>query len=333
MRTSRRLTEALLALCALVVMGTSAMAADPGLPYPWTAEVSDQKAGSVLVYNYYTSTAASPNIQNTRFNLTNTSTTSASFVHLFFIEGSSCSVSDRYVCLTANQTLTFLASEQDPGTTGYLVAVATDGINGCPISHNFLIGDEYVKTQESHQANLGAEAFAALYNGVLANCDGASISANLVFDGTAGYNRAPRVLAVSNIPSILDGNNTRLIVNRIGGSLIAGSSSGTGAVFGILYDDQEQSHSWNSSFPCQRVITLNNDFPKTTPRFDQVIPAGQTGWMKFWGTSDVGIIGAVINRNANAGTAAGAFNGGHNLHKLTLSATNTFTIPVFPPSC
>ena len=340
MRTSRRLTEALLALCALVVMGTSAMAADPGAPFPWTSEVSDQKAGSVLIYNYYTSTPASPNLQNTRFNMTNTSTTSAAFVHLFFVEGSSCNVSDRYVCLTANQTLTFLASEQDPGTTGYLVAVVTDGVFGCPASFNFIIGDEYVKVSDGHQANLGAEAFAALYQFTLPGCDGSSITADIRFNGsdgtvgtnTHGYNRAPRVLAVSNLPSILDGNNTRLIVNRVGGSLVSGAAS-VGSVFGILYDDQEQSHSWNATWGCQRVIQLNNDFPRTTPRYDQVIPAGQTGWMKFWGTADVGILGAVINRNPNAGTASGAFNGGHNLHKLTLSTTNTYTIPVFPPSC
>lgn len=330
MRTSRRLTEALLALCALVVMGTSAMAADPGLAFPWASEVSDQKAGSVLIYNYYTSAPASPNLTNTRFNLTNTSTTSSAYVHLFFVEGASCSVSDRYVCFTPNQTLTFLASEQDPGTTGYLVAVVTD-FNGCPYSHNFMIGDEYVKTESGHQANLGAEAFAALFVETLAGCDGSSVTANIVFDGAA-YNRVPLVLAVSNIPSILDGNNTRLIVNRIGGSLVSGASS-IGSVFGILYDDQEQSHSWNASWGCQRVIQLNNDFPKTAPRYDQVIPAGQTGWMKFWPVANVGILGSVINRNPNAGTASGAFNGGHNLHKLTLSTTNTYTIPVFPPSC
>jgi len=332
MRTSRRLTEALLALCALVVMGTSALAADPGAPYPWASEVSDQKAGSVLIYNYYTSAPASPNLTNTRFNLTNTSTTSPAFVHLFFVEGSSCSVSDRYVCFTANQTLTFLASEQDPGTTGYLVVIASDPDFGCPNNFNFLIGDEFVKTDSGHQANLGAEAFAALYtSSTVPGCDGNSITANINFNGVE-YNRAPRVLAVSNIPSILDGNNTRLIVNRIGGSLVT-TASQIGAIFGLLYDDQETTHSWASTGGCQFVRQLNNDFPKTSPRFDQVIPAGQTGWTKFWATSDNGIIGSVINRNPNSGTASGAFNGGHNLHKLTLSSTNTYTIPIFPPSC
>ena len=162
MRTSRKLTTALLALCALVVMGTAALAADPGLTYPLASEVSDQKAGAVLIYPFYTSNPAAANVQNTRFNITNTSTTSAAFVHLFFVDGATCSVSDRYICLTANQTLTFLASEQDPGTRGYLVAVSVDGVFGCPNAFNFLIGDEYVKLELGHQANLGAEAFAAL---------------------------------------------------------------------------------------------------------------------------------------------------------------------------
>ena len=85
MRTSRKLTQALLALSALVVMGTAALAADPGLTYPATSEVSDQKAGSILFYNFYTSSTSQPNRQNTRFNITNTSSTSAASVHLFFV--------------------------------------------------------------------------------------------------------------------------------------------------------------------------------------------------------------------------------------------------------
>jgi hypothetical protein len=59
------------------------------------------------------------------------------------------------ICLTANQTTTFLASEQDPGTTGYHLAIAVDGVNGCPINFNFLIGDEYIKLESGHFANLG----------------------------------------------------------------------------------------------------------------------------------------------------------------------------------
>ena len=194
MHSSRKLTQGLLALCALVVMGTSALAADPGAPFPATSEVSDQKAGSVLYYVAYSSSTSMPNRQNTRFNITNTSSTSAAFVHLFFVDGATCGIADRYICLTANQTLTFRASEQDPGTTGYLVAIAVDGVLGCPTSFNFLIGDEYIKLETGHHANLAAEAFAALYEGSLPGCDETSTSATLDFDAVE-YNRAPRVLA------------------------------------------------------------------------------------------------------------------------------------------
>jgi hypothetical protein len=52
--------------------------------------------------------------------------------------------------------------------------------------------------------------------------------------------------------------------------------------------------------------------------------------MKFWSPGDQGILGAAINFNA----AAAGFNGGHNLHKLTLALGSFFyVVPVFPPSC
>jgi hypothetical protein len=55
--------------------------------------------------------------------------------------------------------------------------------------------------------------------------------------------------------------------------------------------------------------------------------------MKLWGANDIGIIGATLNRNDNKRTAANAFEGGHMLHKLTLTNSVTVTIPIFPPSC
>ncbi len=334
MRTSRKLTSALLALFALVMMSAAALAADPGLNYPPTSEVSDQKAGSVLFYNYYTSGATSGNAQNTRINITNTSSTSAAFVHLFFVQDN-CNVADSFICLTANQTASFLASDVDPGVSGYLVAVANDGVLGCPVAFNHLIGDEYVKTTAGHAANLGAEAFAALYAGVQPGCDANSTTAALVFNGAfGGYNQAPRVLALDNIPSRADGNDTLLIINRFGGNLAVGAAT-IGTLFGIFYDDAENSLSTSfSSGACQFRSSLSNAFPRLTPRFETFVPAGRSGWAKIFNiTADVAYSGAMINANPNAAAQANAFNGGHNLHKLTLSATNTYTVPIFPPSC
>src|SRR5215468_3218597 len=162
MNTSRYFTHMLMAMLALLLMASVSFAADPGLLYPPTSEVSDQKAGSLLFYNVYTSGATSGAGQNARINITNTSTTSAAFVHLFFVDGSNCSVADSFICLTTNQTSSFLASDVDPGVTGYIVAVASHPVTGCPINFNFLIGDEYVKLSTGHQANLGAEAFSAI---------------------------------------------------------------------------------------------------------------------------------------------------------------------------
>src|SRR5262245_16090886 len=177
MRTSRKLAHALLALFALVVLSSFALAADPGLVYPPTSEASDQKQGSVLIYNVYTSGATSGTTQNARLNITNTSTSSGIAVHLFFVSDG-CAIADSFICLTATQTATFLASDIDPGVTGYVVAIASDA-NGCPFAFNWLIGDEYVKFTAGHSANLGAIAFAALYNGSLPGCDANSTTAEV----------------------------------------------------------------------------------------------------------------------------------------------------------
>jgi hypothetical protein len=334
MRTSHKHTSMLQALLALVLMSAAALAADPGIAYPATSEVSDQKAGSILFYNYYTSGATSGNAQNTRINITNTSATIGASVHLFFVS-ESCQVADSYMCLSPNQTSSFLASDIDPGVSGYIVAVAVDDA-GCPVIHNFLIGDEYIKTSTGHAANLGAEAFAAIpgKEGEAPTCNPDLPSAVLNFNGEpGGYNAVPRVLAVSSIPSRADGNDTRLILNRVGGSLMTAAST-LGPLFGLLYDDAEQPISFTITGSCQLNNSLSNAFPRTTPRFETFVPAGRTGWMKIWSQSEsVGILGAVINANPNTGSQANAFAGGHNLHKLTLTRQAVYTIPVFPPSC
>jgi hypothetical protein len=340
MRTSRNLIHGLLAFCALLVVSSAAFAADPGLPYPANSEVSDQKAGSVLFYNTYTSSASAPAQENTRVNITNTSSQFSVALHVFFVEGTSCGVADTFICLTRNQTASFTTSDADPGTRGYIVAVAVN-FRGLPINFNFLIGDEYVKYASGHAANLGAEAIAA----VGGEDDGAAGSAgspisggaqdepavSVAFDGTPGhYNRLPRVLADDSIPSRLDGNDTKLIVNRVGGGNLVTGAATLGTLFAVIYDDAENTFSTSFTGQCHLELSLGaNNLPRVIGGWNALIPAGHTGWMKFWSTSDIAILGSAINFNAGAG----GFNGGHNLHKLTLTATGTLVIPVFPASC
>ena len=287
---------------------------------------SDQKPGSVLVYPIYTSSSTAPNRSNSSMSLTNTSTSSAAFVHLFFVNGSNCTVSDRYVCLTANQTTTFYAADSDPDVTGFLVAVATDQ-NGWPLNFNHLIGDAYVKTViggSSFAGSYAAEAFAAVRD---QTPNLTATTAPINFNGV-DYDLAPRVLAVSSILARPDGNFTWILVASLNGSLITGPSS-IGNIFGLLYDDAEDATSWTVTAGCQWRVILSDETPRMVPRFEIKIPSTRTGWMKFWSlNANGGIAGVVFNANANAD----GYNGGRTLHKLTLT-TSGYTIPVLPPFC
>ena len=303
-----------------------------GLAFPASSEASDQKAGSVLIFPFYSSSGTNRTRENTRFNLTNIEPSRSVAVHLFFVQDESASVADAYVCLTPNQTTSFMASDLDPDVAGYLVAIAVDDRTGCPINFNFLLGDEFVKLNSGHAANLPAVAFAAL-TGAPPACDGNSVTAEVRFDGVS-YNAAPRALAVDSIASAVDGNSTLLVVDRIGGNLGTGVST-VGQLFGVLYDDTEHAYSFERSTTRRqfRAILSNTDFPRTVPRFTNVIPAGRTGWMKFWRDDDGGIIGAAINFNPNTLASGSAFNQGHNLHHLTLTTASSFIVPIFPPGC
>ncbi|MEP7337417.1 MAG: Ig-like domain repeat protein, partial [Acidobacteriota bacterium] len=328
---SRTICARVTSLSPFVIARTTQSLVGPGLAYPATSVVSDQKAGSVLIYNLYTSSTAAPNQQNTRISLTNTHPARRVAAHLFFIDGSTCAVSDASLCLSQNQTTSFLANDLDPGVTGYLIVVAVDEATGCPVNFNFLIGDEFVKLSSGHAANLSAESFAALEAGLPA-CDANATTALLRFDG-ASYNLAPRVLALSNIPDRASGNDALLVVNRFGGNLSVGASM-LDALSGLLYNDQENGFSFAiTPGGCQMRASLTNNFPRTAPRFEQIIPVGHSGWMKIFSSTDAAILGAAINFNQSAGTNSSAFNQGRNLHKLSLTSAASLTIPVFPPNC
>lgn len=303
---------------------------ETGKPLPPTSEASHQKPGSVLFFNFYTSNAANSQRENTRLSLTNTSTTDMTYLHLFFVNGDTCDVSDLFLCLTAGETVSFLASEIDPGVTGYLVAVAVSELFGCPLNFNYLIGNADIKLASGHAASLGAESFAALTN-ELTPCNQNVTRAELLFDGVH-YNRAPRTLAIPSLVSLQDGNVTFLVLNRLGGDL-SSNVAPLSKLSGLVYDDIERRFSFTAQGGCQLRQMFSSNFPRTSPRYQQIIGSGQTGWLKIWQDEDFGMLGAAINFNANANALPIPVTGGQNLHKLTFTNTASFTMPVIRPRC
>jgi len=313
-----------------VILDTSNRFNAPGNRLPDNAAISDQKAGSLLIFPVYTSSAASPNSQNTRISLTNAANSRSANVRLFFVNGATGAVADLFICLTPNQTSVFLISDIDPGVTGFLITVAVDGA-GCPTRHNVLVGDEYVKFTSGHAANLGALAVAALKDKPT-TCPVGSQLAELRFDDVS-YNALPRSVAASNLAARSTGNDSLLVLNRLDGNLAAGAPP-LGAVSGLLIDDIENNYSFTfNASSCQFISAINGNFPRTNPRFDQIILSGRSGWMKLWTAEDVPLCGALINFNGNFRASAAAFNQGHNLHALATTTAGQFTVPIVTPPC
>jgi hypothetical protein len=335
----------LTASVAALLFSVVVQAAEPVFDPPRKAilnvpsQVSDQNRGSVLFYNIFTSLARMPDEENTLISITNTNNENRVTVHFFFVDNTRCAPADTYLCLTSNQTIKFTASDSDPGTRGYLVGFAVDPITGLAIPFDWLVGDEYVNFATGHSANLAAEAINVAFLPFLNFTSQGGYATTLLFDGIH-YNRVPRVLLADSILPPDDGNDTLLILNRFGGSLITGAGT-IGPMTGVLYDDAENAVIYDFTGGCQFVASFSDSFPLTVPRLSTFIPRGHSGWTKFWATSTVdqrplgsandtrAIFGAVINFNQSRGS----FNGGHNLHVLNFNPITTLTLPAFPLNC
>ena len=320
--TSHKFTRLFFSLAALIVLAASALAGAA----PTNVGVSDQKAGSVLAFPYYTSEAGS----DTRLTISNTGNDSA-IVHMFFVD-KSCNQADQYICLTANASQSFLASEYDPSNSGYLLAVAVD-YNGAPIKNNVLIGNAFLN-DGAYVGNYGAEAFwANLGSAVLAQ-DG--MSATLVFDGDKGLDALP-TQHVAEIQSPNDSVGQKIIVAGLAGSIIGGNTGGAASQVGIgvAYNDGEKPGSFSSPFSgnCIKTATITPTSPRVPGGLGSIagvnnnalIPAGRTGTLK-WNTG--GTVGLILTPKQGTNKWSGI----RTLHK-TATTPKTLVIPVFTPGC
>ena len=303
MQTSHKITRIFFALMTLIVLAAGALAQTD-------ISVSDQKAGSALVYPFYTSDSQTK--ADTRITLSNIGTREAA-VHLFFLD-KSCNQADTYVCLTPNASIALKASEFDPDVKGgWLLAVGVDAA-GNPFNYNSLIGNAFV-IDGDYIGNYGAEAFRDLRT-IRTNGERASFTVD-----------APDQFAVE-IQSPNDAAGQRIVTVGLSGSLVDMTLKGAGhSGIGQLYNGNEKPFGSFSKFltdgcRSEAIITATN--PRVPLGLGVLIPSGQVGTMKW--NSVAGSVGLIMTpRTAK-------WSGIRTLHKTRQVAT-TIIIPVFFPGC
>ncbi|MFN7929828.1 MAG: right-handed parallel beta-helix repeat-containing protein [Blastocatellia bacterium] len=284
--------------------------------------VSDQKPGSLLVFPYYTSTIGGGS--DTRLTISNISTAASTianqtYVHLFLIDGTSCQAADFFLCLTPNATFSFKASEYDPGTTGYLIAVAVDA-QGRPAQNNVLIGNAFVNTPQIADT-YGAESFWANTSAVaIVNGN----TATLYFD-QLGYDAVPKQFTVE-IQSPLNAVGQQVITASLSGDLTTSTLTGAAQVgTGQAFNEKELFSSFSGwlNGTCQARGTISTTAPRVPNGLGNLIKTGQSGALKF---NVGGAVGLLLTPRG------GAWTGIRTLHKTQTTAT-TLTIPIFVPVC
>lgn len=310
--------------------------------------VSDQKPASLLVFPYYNTQLVGATQNNARIAITNTHESQQVFVHMFFLEGASCTPSDFFICLTANGGITMFANDIDPNNVGYILAVAVDGLTGFPIAHNALIGNAFINAvigTDLYIGNYSAEGFAA-FGAPSTNAGGV---ATLNFNGgpttnppTAGYDLIPNQFAIQIqnatvapgqriVMAGLTGDMTIPDPNNPNNSSVTGAGqSGTGRVI----SEGEIPYSFTRFLlqGCQSIGLITTTSPRLAAPLATIIPATQTGQMRIGVTAAVGLIMTPQSTNL---AAQRQYIGIRTLHKVGLApATTTLVIPTFvPPSC
>jgi hypothetical protein len=289
--------------------------------------VGDQKPGSVLFFNRYTSSASNPALEDTKLNLTNTSPNATAYVRLFLVNSATCETTDYGICLAAQETMSLQLSDLDPGVKGYLVAVATNP-QGEPIQFNWLIGNVIVKQSAANigrlfTAVLGGMAIAKRNSSVVANTNGV---AEMIFDDV-NYERLPGQIAFDSVPSQFNGSNSTTV------SLFRPTPNLTGEVTSTSVqltawgrDDQNEVISTGGNV----LATCYSDFAVVALRFNpttiaQLLPTGATAWFAASSVEGQPLMGSHLN--------SGDFNGGGNARPLTFVTEYKIRVPVTPVTC
>ncbi len=319
MKASRKLTHIFFLLLLLGGMKVATFAQNT---FP-ASSFNDQHAGWLLVYPYYTSNSAIKGY-DTEFTLTNVSNSKTVGVHLYFMDGKTCSQADMFVCLTPNASTSFRASEMDPDNTGYILAhaIAPSGNNaGYPdIFSSVLIGSAFVNIPtEKIQGMYGAEA----YNGTSQSSvvpDPKGDYATLTFS-------APCSFAIE-VQSPVDVPGQKIVMAGIKGDMSMGLTGAGQVGVGAVYNGNETPFgsfgSWLQG-NCTASATITTTSPRVPYTMRTVIPPGQIGTIKIKTGASVGLLMIPANNGGRSGIRT--------LHKIGFVSTTITNLPLFMPSC
>ncbi len=311
MQTSHKLTRIFVALFTLVVLAISAMAGTD----PENIGVSDQKAGSILVFPHYTSNSQTK--ADTRLSITNVGA-STTKVHVLLLD-KTCAQADYFVCPTANGSVIDKASNLDPDNTGYIIAYAVDAA-GAPVAANRLIGNAFVNDGE-WIGNYGAEAF---WWGT--DVFGEDIKDTKTDIAAITFSGAPCEFAVE-IQSPKDAIQ-RIITVGLRGDVNTMSVGGSAQVgIGFAYNAQERGGSFGKLLTggCYSVADITDTNPRVPTTLGVVIGSGNGGHLKF-------SVGAAVGLLLTSNKSKSGFSGIRTLHK-TKTTASTINVPQFMPTC
>lgn len=364
MKPSHSLAHLFFALVALIAIRAISFAQ----PADSIVQVSDQKAGSMLVFPFYGSDGAGG---DTRLTITNVGPAGVApavngigtaqtisnqlNVHLFFLD-STCAQADGYLCFTKFQSYSFRASEWDPVTTrGDLIAIVVDNM-GFPISYNGLIGNAFVNTTVNGAkwlGNYGAEAFASLgqFNVNTGNFDSDAFLNQFITTAFLRMNNGPRNRVVGydaaassfevEFQSPKDSVNQAILTVGLSGFIGRELSGNAPDGIGAIYRNDEKIFSFTPPAGGCSVVTLINDASiRIVGGLSNSIGTGKTG-TAIWN------VRAFVNNAFFPGNSVGLFitpvqaNGGwsgiRTLHKRNVTEINVNNIglqmPVFMPTC
>ena len=324
MKTSRNLTRLFVALAALIALCAVSFAQASRV------QVSDQKAGALLVFPFYGNDGVGG---DTRLTLTNVGDVAANNVsnnlnvHLFFLDAS-CSQADVYLCFTKFQSYSFKASEWDPVTArGELIAVPVDNM-GNPIGYNGLIGNAFVNTTVGGAkwvGNYSPEAFTAVgaVTGVTTTATLNLNNAPLV--GGAGYD-APAGGFAAEFQSPVDVKNQAILTMGLNGTIGGALNGNAAAGIAAIYRNDEKIFSYSMPGSGCSALTLINDATiRIVGGLSNSIGSGKTGTAIWNVQGAVGLFVTPVQAN-------NASQGIRTLHK-TKAGAGRLIVPVFMPIC